>query len=471
MIRIVVITSLLVGFLGVVARADLVYFAKGGSAQLPATIDGDVVRLLTPEGPRSFARSDFAAILPEIDLQREWTTRRQAAKADARVEARFAAAWWALENGLTEEALAAMTALRDLTSPGTPAARAVAAIDRLKAPCPDGDFRPVLDRLGPRRFRETRSAHFVLLHQVGEPEAKERLDLVERVASTFSVAFAAQGIEFPAPHSRLVTVVFADRRDYLAALRRDDGDAFAGTQGYYHPILRAVLTYDGRTGPEQQSGRRALANLRVGGESGSNLARQSLLLDLDWRATDLGILAHETVHQLSEAVGLAPRFDDFPTWLHEGLAAQFEVVRGGQWAGFGRLHDLRLPDWRSIHPSPRLAPLLRDQGFGHGYRRDAYAGSWALVYFLRKTRPREFLAFLDRLRTPRTEGDLQPDRNIEAFFASFGRDLPRLEAEWHRYLDGLKTPLDAGRPTGPDSSLHSPLPATERPLVEPQPAH
>ena len=469
--RIVVIASLLVGFLGVGARAELVYFAKGGSAQLPLTVDGDMVRLITPDGVRDFARSDFAAILPDADLRREWDARRRAAEVAGGVEARFASAWWALENGLTEEAMAAMSSLRDLASPGSPAARAVAAIDRLSAPCPDGDLRPVLDRLGPRRFREARSAHFVLLHQVGEPEARERLDLVEKVASTFYVVFAAQGIELPAPPRRLVTVVFSNRRDYLAALRRDDGDAFAATQGYYHPILSAVLTYDGRTGPEQQSGRRALANLRIGGESASELGRRSLLLDLDWRTTDLGILAHETIHQLTEAGGLAPRFDDFPTWLHEGLAAQFEVVRGGCWAGFGRAHDLRLPDWRSIDPAPRLTPLLRDSGFGHGYRRDVYASSWALVYFLRKTRPREFLAFLDRLRAPRTEADPRPDRGSEAFLISFGRDLPSLEAEWHRYLADLKTPLEVGRPAGPNPSKPPLRPAEERRLVEPQPGH
>src|SRR5262249_36185174 len=81
---------------------------------------------------------------------------------------------------------------------------------------------------------------------------------------------------------------------------------------------------------------------------------------------------------------LAPQHDDLPLWLHEGLATQFEVIRGGRWAGFGRAHDLRLPDWRRIDPRPRLVPLLRDAGFGHGYQRDAYAAAWALVYYLRK---------------------------------------------------------------------------------------
>ena len=61
--------------------------------------------------------------------------------------------------------------------------------------------------------------------------------------------------------------------------------------------------------------------------------RQQLLLDLDRRAIDWGTAAHETIHQLVVASGLSPRHGQFPLWLHEGFAAQFEVVRGGAGPG------------------------------------------------------------------------------------------------------------------------------------------
>jgi Protein of unknown function (DUF1570) len=428
------------------ALADLVYFARGGQAQLPATVEGDLVGLDTPDGRLTFPRADFAAIVPEPRPIDDWSARRDVATKDGGVDARFAAAWWALENGLTDQAIAAIEELRPIASATGPTARAIAAIDRLSPPCPDPDLDPLRNRLKPLRFRESRGPHAILFHQHGEAEALERLGLIERVIKTFQVVFAAQGIELPAPERRLVSVYFADHRDYVGFLRRVDGEVFAETQGYYHPILRAVFAFDARSSDEQQAGRRAIANRKVAGESPAELARRALLLDLDWRATDLGILAHETAHQLTTECGLAPRFDDFPTWLHEGIAAQFEVVRGGRWAGFGRANDRRLPDWRSIKPGPRLAPLLRDFGFGRGYRRDLYAESWALVYYLRKTHPREFQAFLDLLRSPRVETIVpRPDRAFEAFRSAFGDDLAGLEADWRRFLDGLKTPLEQGR--------------------------
>jgi hypothetical protein len=453
------------------ACAELVYFARGGQAQLSATIEGEQARLDTPDGPKIFARSDFLSIVPGHDPLGEWTARRDAALKSGSVDEKFAAAWWALENGLTGEAIASFGELRAVASTHEPTRRAIAGLDAMALPCPDPDLDPLRSRLRPLRFREVRGDHVVLLHQVGDLEARERLDVLERVVRTFTLALAAQGVELPPLRRRLASVYFADRRDYARFLRLVDAGAFDDTQGYYHPILRAVFAFDSRSTDEQKAGRRAIGNRRRDGAVESDLARRSLLLDLDWRANDLGIAAHETIHQLVAETGLAPRFDDFPLWLHEGLAAQFEVVRGGRWAGFGRSHDLRLPDWRSIHPAPRLAPLLRDAGFGHGYRRDVYAESWALVYFLRKTRPREFLAFLDRLRTPLPVSTSRSDRAFDAFRAAFGDDLAGLELAWHRYLADLKTPLESGRPAPPDRAQPRGASDLERRLVGADRAH
>ena len=443
--------SLAVGCLAVLvgtcpAFAELVYFARGGQAQLNATIEGDQVRLETPEGSQVFPREDFLAIVPGHRPAEECSSRREASLKDGRVEVRFASAWWALENGFTGEAIAQLETLRPMAATHGPTRRAVSRLDALTVPCPDPDLEPLKRRLRPLRFREVRGPHVVLIHQVGDAEARERLDLLERVVQTFYLSLGSQGVELPAPRHRLISVYFAECRDYAQFLRGVEAEAFADTQGYYHPTFRAVFAFDGRSTEEQRAGRRAIANRGREGAGASELARQSLLLDLDWRTNDLGIAAHETVHQLTDEGGLAPRFDDFPLWLHEGLAAQFEVVRGGRWAGMGRIHDLRLPDWRSIHPLPRLAPLLRDAGFGHGYRRDLYAESWALVYFLRKAHPREFLTFLDLLRTPSPEGISRTDRASHAFRAAFGDDLGGLESSWHDFLSGLQTPLESGRP-------------------------
>ena len=168
---------------------------------------------------------------------------------------------------------------------------------------------------------------------------------------------------------------------------------------------------------------------RLGGE----ITCETLLLELDWRAIDLGTAAHEMIHQLASDSGLVSRHDAFPHWLHEGLAAQFEVIRGGRWAGISRAHDLRLPDFRRLQSPPRLERLVRDAGFGRGYQRDLYAQAWALVYYLRTQHPREFLTFVDLLRGPSSNGPAAPaGRWVTAFSMPFSAPSGPISTAWSR---------------------------------------
>ena len=192
---------------------------------------------------------------------------------------------------------------------------------------------------------------------------------------------------------------------------------------------------------------------------------ETMLLDLDRRSIDLGTAAHEMIHQLAADSGLVPRHDAFPYWLHEGLAAQFEVIRGGRWSGISRAHDLRLPDWRRIQEPMPLERLVRDGGFGRGYQRDAYAHAWALVYYLRTGRPREFLKFLDLLRSPEIGGDADSppsargDRAFGAFQRAFGGDLTAMERDWRAFMATVKTPLEQNQPQDQKNSKPAGSPA------------
>ncbi|HMB08276.1 MAG TPA: DUF1570 domain-containing protein [Isosphaeraceae bacterium] len=469
-------------------RAELIYFAKGGRAQLPATTQGASVRLVMPDGWLDFDRKDFRKVVPGHWPEREWESRRESALKSG-VEARYAAAWWALENGLTPQAVEVLRELHAADPQHEPTARMVAAQDRLAKPCADPDLGP-LRRALDARFEVVRSPHVILLHQHSTADAAERLDLCERVVTSYYLLLASQGIELPAPRSRMASAWFAEQKDYLAFLKSEGAEAFRATRGYFHPTLNAVVAFDARSTDAQRHARERLAarlaeldrvgatvdqmthrtrlGLDLAGEPTRALTRteardllerlrrevrrQRLLLELDRRAIDWGTAAHETIHQLVAASGLAPRHDDLPLWLHEGFAAQFEVVRGGRWAGIGRAHDIRLPDWRAIDPAPRLAPLLRDTGFGRGYRRDLYAQAWALVYYLRKQHPREFLTLLDLLRTPDDDGSPHADRTVAAFRRAFGDDLDRLESDWHRFMGALRTPLESeAMPDGPEA--------------------
>ena len=441
--------GLLIGLMlgiGSTSRADWLYFARGGQAELPAEVAGETVTGAAPGGPLVFPRSALRAIVSGASLLDEWDRRRASAEQTGTAQARFAAAWWALEQGMTPEAVAMFrgAASADGASDHAPLARVVRMLDQLDVPVGEPDLsqvRPVLRGSG---WTLLNGHHVALWHQASATDAADRVDLVDRVITSYYLSLAAQGVELSVPTRRLVSVWFARQSDYAATLRGIEAAPFATTQGYYHPGFGVVFAFDTRSSFEQAGPRQDLDKRRLASDLNSDqqaeINRQSLLLDLRWRAIDLGIAAHETVHQLVAASGLARRFDDWPNWLHEGFSAQFEVVRDGRWAGIGRINDQRLPDWRSIRSAAQLPPLLRDSGLQHGYHRDLYAESWALVYFLRKTRPSEFVNFLNSLRNPRPR-DLE-STSESAFRAAFGDDLGSLQTEWRQFLRARTLPAE-----------------------------
>ncbi len=473
------------------ARADLIYFRGGGAIQAPVAIRGDSLVIDLAGEEYVFAPEDVRARIPGFLPADAWLGRARASGTTSR----FASAWWALENGLTDEAAAEIRAIHQAAPEHEPTARMAAMTARLAPGCIDPEipgFRGAL-RVP---FETARGPHVLLLHQHAEAEAAARVALLERVVAGYYLTFAGAGIDLKVPTRRLVFAWFADRADYLAFLKSQEAGAFVSTRGYYHPTWNAVVFHDGRAAESDVQEREVIAARRgeltrlqavldrlppggrarltfvdeparvVGKEDGAALIarwereirRRELLLADRRVAMDDGIAAHETVHLLVAASDLQPRPGAFPLWLQEGLAMQFEVVRAGRWAGIGRVHDIRLTDWRNMNPPPPLEPLIRDRGFGRGYQRDPYAQAWALVYFLRARRSGQFVTFLDLLRNPSPAADDRggaPTSHFDVFRRAFGSDLDVLEREWHVFLREAATPLEKHDPDGPQNPRES----------------
>jgi hypothetical protein len=475
------------------AHAELIYLRNGGELQAPARFEGSRVVIGLPAGNLELPREDIRLLVPGFWPASDWEARRARAS-DVGFEARFSAAWWAIENGLTTEAIPELRALHRLDPKHDPTARMVAVLDRLDRRCSDPNVTAFQRVLGIETMA-ARGAHVLLLHQHPEAEAQERIALLERVITGYYLLMAGQGLELTVPEHRLVSVWFANHSDYLAFLHSQGADAFATTRGYFHPTWNVVVAYDARSGEKQRRDRDILRNRRdelmrftelvnraparsrvrvklvdrpartmSPQQAQEELARvdreiscDTMLLDLDQRVIDLGTAAHEMVHQLASKSGLVARHGVFPYWLHEGFAAQFEVIRGGRWAGISRAHDLRIADWRRIQVPPKLDRLVRDAGFGHGYQRDLYAQAWGLVYFLRTQHPQQFVTFIDLLRSPQS-GDSAPaptpnERVSQAFERAFGPDLGALERDWLRFMQAVKTPLEQHAPVAAGASF------------------
>ena len=430
-------------------RAELLYFKAGGRLQAPASVQGGLVDIDTGFGHAVFRESDFLRIVPGFNPEAEWPSRRAVAL-QGKAPARLSAAWWALENGLVEQSEAMIVAAHQAEPDNAEAARLAALVERLRLPLMAPDTTTLQQALEVS-FEQAHRKHVLLLHQHSEEVAQARLDVLEHIVSAFYLMFAFQGLDLPLPTNQLVTVYLRDRASYIRFLESQNAGAFRSTQGYFHPTFRVVLAYDLHgAGPRLTTlagEPRRFAVATVVAPASSRLCddgeRQKLLRAMEESGRDLGTASHELVHLLVRASGLESEMRRFPYWLAEGLAAQFEVYRGGRWAGIGRAHDLRLPTWRAISPAPSLARLVRDVSFGRGYQGDLYAESWALVRFLQGTRPGELLTFIDLLRNPDDiDGIPEGDRYLTLFTRAFSDDLEQTEKEWWASTSGLQTPLE-----------------------------
>ena len=442
---------------------------EGGEIVARVSYDGRDVILSTPMGLHRFPASDFRSIeRPPLELPSGTSTPGEC----------YGSALNSLNRGRLEECEKSIREAHRQDAAHQPSARIVAVLDRLNAPIDDPALAPLVRNL-PKDRRIARGPHVLLMHQHSDEEAAERVALLETVISAYYIYFASIGLELPPPKERLASMWFAGKTDYLAFLKTEGATAFLTTRGFYQPTRKLVVAYDCRADPDRIKAREALvaataeighfaqqvakipagrrARIAVRGEVKSfdhasakaleaslrrQVERREIVMELSRREMDWGVAAHETIHQLVAASRLCGSGPGFPNSLSEGLAMQFEGIEGGLWSGLGKPSGVRLRDYRKLASPPKIDPVIRDIGFGPGYKADDYARAWAVIYYLRVEKPKVFVALLDSLRSPAEPSTTPADRAGETLSGLLAAD----EAiTLHRHIRSLPA---KGEPPG-----------------------
>jgi hypothetical protein len=278
----------------------------------------------------------------------------------------------------------------------------------------------------PRALRVAQSGSIVFLHAVPDPEAEAWLHELDRVVQAFDQEMARLGVAIAPRGVRVVLARLGRRDDYLEFLRREGAQAYRSSQGYFHPVDGFVVVAASEGEPATAQRMRELSD--------AGQKRELDALRAENLRRDLGTAAHELIHALVRASGLASSVASWPRWLHEGLAMQFEVVIDGRWAGLppDAPNPTRADAWRRLEPKPRLVPLVRDEGFSAGYQPARYAAAWSLVAWLRIKHPREFGALIQALETQAREPAAR--RSERWLRERIGPDLAVAETQWHDYM-------------------------------------
>ena len=268
--------------------------------------------------------------------------------------------------------------------------------------------------------------HYVICSTAGRVYAEWCGSLFERLHDAFQMYWKEAGLELREAEYPLPAVVLKDRAEFAEFATKHDRPDAAQAPGYFSEPTNRIILFDLTAGPNSTLAKTA-----------GDIRRK-----LEASPFNVATITHEATHQIGFNSGMHTRYADNPRWLTEGMAMFFEVPdldsRTG-WKTIGRVNAPRLKDFRETVRMPReflpLADLIRsDESFLKADQsRAAYSESWALTFFLLKTRRDDAVAYLKTIqRKPRLIADTSDDR-LREFQTAFG-ELDTLERDWKKWM-------------------------------------
>jgi len=280
----------------------------------------------------------------------------------------------------------------------------------------------------PAGFDVHLTKHYVICFDTTRDYAKWCGSLFERLYDTFGNFWRQAGFELEDPAQPLVVVIFSDRREYEALAIRDVGSAADRISGYYNLMSNRVASYD-------LTGTAGLPRAR--GATAGRLANE--ILARPEAAGLVSTLIHEATHQMAFNCGMHRRLAPIPVWVSEGIATVFEAPdlrTSSGWRGIGTVNRPRLDRFRDSFRPGDLEPLMLDDD---RFRKadtsvDAYAGAWALTWFLMETRKQQFVRYLQSLSTKLPLSADSREQRLRDFTAAFGETPAEIEERLLRHM-------------------------------------
>jgi len=285
-------------------------------------------------------------------------------------------------------------------------------------------------------FKVHKTSHFVIIYNTNDIYAQWVGEMYEGLFRKFHNFWKSKKIELEEPRFPLVAIVFNTKEAYLAYAEREIGETAAALIGYYNMQTNRMISFD-MTG---------VAGLAVNSGRYSSMQMINQAFSQPGAERTLATNVHEAVHQLSFNTGLQVRLADNPLWFSEGMAMFFETpdtnsARGGATIGKINYHNLRLfANYLPKRPADSLTTLITDDSRLQNAKtaNDAYSESWALTYYLLKTKSKQYVTYLESLRALPPLVSSTPRERVALFKRHFGDDLPKLDADFITFIRKLR---------------------------------
>ncbi|MGD9720072.1 MAG: DUF1570 domain-containing protein [Pirellulales bacterium] len=278
------------------------------------------------------------------------------------------------------------------------------------------EMRAVLEREFAGRLEVTGTGHYLVAHPPGKGSFwSNRFEELYRSCVNY---FQRRELRVREPEFPLVAVIWPRRDDFVRYAATQGSNVRSDILGFYSPLSNRVTLYD---------------------QSGSMPSTRA------WLENEATII-HEATHQMAFNTGVHNRFTTTPLWVAEGLGTMFEAPGVWNWRDFPRQGDRinrdRLAQFRQWRQNGRqsgtLANLVGSDRLFQTNPPAAYSESWAWVFFLTETYPRQFGEYVQRTAQRADFEEYPLARRISDFTTVFGNDFRMLETNFLRFIDGLR---------------------------------
>ena len=394
----------------------------------------------------------------------------KAAQKNGDCDALLALSAKAIRSGEPEYFMKAMNEIQKIDAEHKPSAVGRRIRERLRSEIPvtDAEEKAIRNIVKEGDMKVLRSEHFIMLTDVTkrskgsrESRAHERLKLMENVYIGFMGLFASRGVELVTPRERMMTVYYADRKDFRSMASSLHHNV-EGLLGFFQPDINCSFFFDF----ESDDGAQFISGLakdikdllkekqREGIWNVKKLARASRMFDVMAEVyrerQDVEVVTHEATHQIAANSKLFPRDVYVPRWVHEGLACYFEAPRDVAWSGVGTVADDRLDQYAGMKDDKEHCHvdfIMSDKTFKLAANTEtmaaAYGPSWALVHFLLERHFEKTMKYFRLLGSIPKKRVLSGDEYSKLFDSVFPKsEREKLNSQWHAYMDTLKTDFE-----------------------------
>ncbi len=337
--------------------------------------------------------------------------------------------------------------------------------DRFQA-FPTTEIRNQLSREFGKGFEIGATRHYLVLAASGK--AASYAAVFEDQYTTLQRFFKMRGFSLADPEFPLVAIIFPDQKQFTTYAQADKAKSMTGMLGYYSPRTNRVALFESQDKSVAVSALDHHARFPFAEQRAET---EQFIEQLNEPSNEPNILSgnsphfgnrqpifgssqgdlkstmiHEATHQIAYNIGLHSRVGETPRWVVEGMATVFEPegVRDSStgWTAKQRINRDRYLSFQNYAKTRRAAKSLKtfieSDSLYESAVLDFYAQSWALSFFLVETRPRNYATYLKHIAARDPFSTYPARERIADFKEAFQVEFDLLDAQFLRYIDGLK---------------------------------